>query len=65
MKIPSVDISLCSLCEGCVEVCPLVFRLNDSDFIEVAELSDYPEPCVEEAIKYCPEDCISWEEGIE
>lgn len=63
MKIPSVDISLCSLCEGCVEVCPLVFRLNDTGFIEVAELSDYPAACVEEAIKYCPEDCISWEEG--
>ncbi|MEA3417438.1 MAG: ferredoxin [Thermodesulfobacteriota bacterium] len=32
-------------------------------YIKVAELSDYSEPCVEEAIKYCPEDCISWEEG--
>jgi ferredoxin len=60
MKIPSVDISLCSLCEGCVGVCPEVFRVNDSGFIEVATLSEYPD-CVEEAIKYCPEDCISWE----
>jgi ferredoxin len=47
----------------CVEVCPLVFSLNDAGYIKVAELSDYPESCVEEAIKYCPEDCISWEEG--
>ena len=63
VKRPVVDIGQCSLCEGCIELCPLVFRLNDAGFIEVAELSDYPEPCVEEAIKYCPEDCISWEEG--
>ena len=64
MKRPVVDIGQCSLCEGCVEVCPLVFRLNETGFIEIAELSDYSEPCVEEAIKYCPEDCISWEEGV-
>jgi ferredoxin len=37
--------------------------LNDAGYIKVAELSDYPESCVEEAIKYCPEDCISWEKG--
>ncbi|MEA3417105.1 MAG: ferredoxin [Thermodesulfobacteriota bacterium] len=63
MKRPVVDIGQCSLCEGCIELCPLVFRLNDAGFIEVTELSDYSEPCVEEAIKYCPEDCISWEES--
>jgi ferredoxin len=31
-------------------------------YIEVAELDVYPESMVDEAIKYCPEDCISWEE---
>ncbi len=62
MKIPVVDIGPCNLCGGCIEVCPLVFRLNDSYFIEVAELSNYPETMVDEAIKYCPKDCIYWEE---
>ncbi len=62
MKIPVIDIGKCSLCEGCIEVCPLVFRLNEIGFIEVAESSDYSASCIEEAIKYCPEDCISWEE---
>ena len=65
MKIPVVDIGNCSLCEACVEMCPLVFRLNETGFIEVAERSDYPETCVEEAIKYCPEDCILWKEEVE
>lgn len=44
MKIPVVDIGQCTLCDGCIEMCPLVFRLNDLGFIEVAEFSDYPDP---------------------
>lgn len=63
MRKPVVDIGQCTLCEGCIEACPLVFRLNETGFIEVTELSDYFDRCVEEAIKYCPEDCISWEEN--
>jgi len=61
-KVPEVDIGLCSLCGVCIEVCPLVFRLNEAGYIEVAELSCYPDFEIQEAIKYCPEDCISWEE---
>jgi ferredoxin len=61
-RIPMVDIGECSLCGGCIEVCPQVFRLNDTGFIEVSELSEYPEADVDEAIKNCPEGCISWEE---
>ncbi|MGD9210671.1 MAG: ferredoxin [Desulfobacteraceae bacterium] len=63
MKKPVVDIGLCSLCMGCVEVCPDIFSLNDqTGYIEVADVPSYPEEKVNEAIKYCPEDCISWEE---
>jgi len=61
MKRPAVDIGSCTLCMGCVEVCPEVFRLNDAGFIEAADLDDYPEDCVSDAIKYCPEDAIEWE----
>jgi ferredoxin len=61
MKKPVVDIGECSLCEGCIAVCPSVFLMNDMGYIEVAELEAYPEPEIEEAMKYCPEDCISWE----
>lgn len=62
MKKPVVDIGLCTLCMGCVDVCPDVFSLNeDTGYIQVADLPSYPEKAVAEAIKYCPEDCISWE----
>lgn len=61
MKIPVVDIGTCTMCEGCVEISPTVFRVNDWEQIEVIELKQYPEDEVEEAIKYCPVDCISWE----
>lgn len=61
MKLPVVDIGLCTLCMGCVEVCPLVFSESEQGYIQVAELDNYPEDEVNEAIKYCPEDCIYWE----
>jgi ferredoxin len=63
MKRPAVDIGTCTVCMGCVELCPDVFRLNeDTGYIEVIDLPAYSQPCVDEAIKYCPQDCIQWEE---
>jgi ferredoxin len=62
MKIPVVELSDCIKCEICAEVCPAVFRLNDAGYIDVVDLSSYPEPEVEEAIKNCPADCIHWAE---
>lgn len=63
MKVPVVDLSRCSVCEACIEVSPSVFRLNDAGYIEVIECISYPEIEVDEAIKYCPEDCIYWEDA--
>jgi ferredoxin len=62
MKKPFVDMAACTLCGGCIEVCPQVFSENEFGHIEVADLDRYPEDEVNEAIKYCPEDCIIWEE---
>jgi ferredoxin len=62
MKLPVVELSDCIKCEICAEVCPAVFRLNDAGYIDVVDLSSYPEPEVEEAIKNCPADCIHWAE---
>jgi ferredoxin len=62
VKIPVVDIGRCTLCEGCIEVCPAVFSLGNAGYVEVCELDVYPEADVDEAIKYCPVDCIEWEE---
>jgi ferredoxin len=61
-KYPIIDIGLCSLCKGCVEVAPTVFRFNPAvGIMEVIELASYPEDQVDEAIKNCPEDCIFWQ----
>jgi ferredoxin len=63
MKRPVVNIGLCTLCMGCVEVCPQVFQHNENaGYIQVMDLEDYPVDLVDEAIKYCPEDCIDWED---
>ncbi len=62
---PVVDLSECTDCEGCVEICPEVFRKSDAGYIEVVELSVYPQACVEDAMMMCPADCISWEEEAE
>lgn len=62
IKIPVIELSDCNLCEICADVCPSVFRLNDSGYIEVAELSIYPESEVDEAIKNCVTKCIHWQE---
>jgi ferredoxin len=62
MKVPVIDLSECTDCEGCLDLCPTLFRRNDAGYIEVMDLSEYSEEEVEEAIKNCPADCISWEE---
>ena len=61
MNVPIVELSECIVCGVCVETCPQVFRLNDAGYIEVIELTVYPESDVNDAIKYCPVDCIYWE----
>ena len=37
--------------------------MNDAGFVEVMEMTDYPESDVNDAIKYCPVDCIFWEKS--
>lgn len=62
MKTPVVDIGTCTLCLGCIEMSPSVFRLDSEErYIEVVDLDTYPEDGVNEAIKYCPVDAIWWE----
>jgi ferredoxin len=57
---PEVDMACCTLCMGCIEVCPEVFRFNEAgDFIEVNELQAYPEDKLREAMNICPRNCIT------
>lgn len=62
MIVPVVDLSECVLCEICTDVCPEVFRMNDAGFVEIIELTEYPKDDVNEIIKSCLGDCISWED---
>lgn len=62
MKRPVVELSECIRCDVCVGVCPAAFRMNDAGYVEVIDLSAYPEDEVNEAIKNCPADCIHWED---
>jgi ferredoxin len=64
-RFPTIDLGRCTECKGCIEIAPEVFRYNTSTgMMEVIELAYYPEDLVDEAIKNCPEDCISWESGV-
>lgn len=62
-RVPVVDLGDCVECDGCVEVCPEVFRCNEViGYIEVIECDPYPELEVQDAINFCPTGCICWEE---
>ena len=60
--MPVVELSLCIRCGICVDLCPEIFRMNDADYVEVSEVTDYQELEINDAIKCCPTDCIYWEE---
>ena len=63
-RAPVIDLSACTDCESCLEICPEVFRRNqETGLIEIADLPEYPEEKVQEAIAVCPGACISWEEA--
>lgn len=63
MKAPVVELGDCILCGICIDLAPLVFKLSSSGYVEVADLARYPEADVDDAIKNCPSDCISWNEN--
>ena len=63
MKKPIIDLSQCTDCESCLELCPGIFQRNtETGLIEVVDLSEYPQEEVETAMSTCPTDCITWEE---
>ena len=63
MKAPVVELSDCIECGICVELSPEVFRMNEAGYVEVIDLSTYPQDAVDEAINNCPADCIYWDKG--
>jgi ferredoxin len=63
MKNPEIDLSDCSMCGICVDLCPMTFQLNEAGYIEVVPSDVYPENDINEAIKSCRGDCIYWKES--
>ena len=62
-KVPTVDLTTCSRCGGCIAVAPAIFRFSESGgYVEVCDLDWYDEEVVDEAIKFCPEKSIRWED---
>lgn len=62
MKTPVVDLSECTMCGICTEICPSVFKVNGAGYIEVLECDVYPENEVLEAVKNCPAQCITFQD---
>ena len=63
IRRPEIDLGACTQCGGCVEVAPEIFRFRErAGFLEVCELDYYDPELVAEAIKFCPEDCIYWQD---
>ena len=61
MPVPEVNEDLCIGCGHCVELCPLVFELEDEKSRVIG-----PDKCgtckCQEAIDTCPVSAISWSE---
>jgi len=63
IRRPTVDLGSCSSCGVCLEVAPDILRFSESGgYLEVCDLDFYDQQAVNEAIKYCPEDSIYWED---
>ncbi|MBF0241523.1 MAG: ferredoxin [Desulfamplus sp.] len=65
MKRPVIDISECVLCDICIDICPDVFIKNQAGYIEIKdnlseEIYKSLEDDINEAIKNCRGDCLSW-----
>ena len=49
---------------GCVEIAPDVFVYTENlGMIQVVDHTDYCGKGVEEALRLCPVDCITWDEN--
>ena len=62
-RLPYVDISECTACGTCEELCPGVFKLSEElGYATVIEPHGAPEEEIQDAIDACPVGAIRWEE---
>ena len=62
-KVPLLYEEACIGCGACEEICPEVFRMNESlGFALVLNPGGAEAGKVEEAMEACPVNCITWSE---
>jgi len=62
-RLPVIVTEECIACGNCEQVCPEVFRLNESlGHSEVINPYGTSEDKIQEAIDQCPVQCIHWQE---
>lgn len=59
IRVPFVNKN-CIGCSACVAICPDVYVLNDEWLSVVKELQNYENLWVDDSIKACPVNAISW-----
>jgi ferredoxin len=61
-RVPLIVEDECIACGACEEICPEVFRVNESlGFAQVLNPGGAPEDKIQEAMDDCPVTCIHWE----
>ncbi len=64
--VPHIVEEECIACGTCEEICPEVFKLNESlGFSQVINPTGAPEEKIQEAIDSCPVQCIHWADEME
>ncbi|MFP3869064.1 MAG: ferredoxin [Desulfobacteraceae bacterium] len=64
-RVPFIVEEECIACGSCEEICPEVFRLNESlGFAQVINPEGGSEEKIQEAIDACPTQCIHWEDDL-
>jgi ferredoxin len=63
--VPVIVEEECIACGACEEICPEVFKLNESlGFAQVINPTGAPEEKIQEAIDDCPVQCIHWSDEM-
>ncbi|MBU0991386.1 MAG: ferredoxin [Proteobacteria bacterium] len=59
-----IDVDECLACESCVQLCPEVFEMDDSEGKArvIKDVNDEEVDKVQDAIDTCPTECIAWAE---
>ncbi|MGD9686498.1 MAG: ferredoxin [Desulfobacter sp.] len=61
-KKPVIDLGCCNQCEVCIDLAPHAFKMIEAGYVDVLSLDSYEDDeDILEAVKNCPQDCISWE----